>query len=83
MRKNIMSKIFAFLALFWIIIWIVWTGILFFMSPNTTNNSNINLTSEELQKLIQSWTWVQLDNSIEEIIDSWTVEETQTWSMQN
>lgn len=38
MKKNMTAKIFAFLALVWIISSIVWTGILFFyetkLSPN-------------------------------------------------
>jgi len=59
MKKNTTIKIFAFLALFWIIASIIWTWILIFFWGNweiTWNNYEITtentLTSEDLQKII-------------------------------
>jgi len=59
-RKEMMHKIMAFLALFWIIIWIVWTGILILTSWWNNWWETQELTPEqyqELQKLIQSQSW--------------------------
>lgn len=63
MAKNKMTKIMAFLALFWITIWIVWTGILILFSGNNTNNEQ-DITPEqylELQDLIKNNSWENID----------------------
>lgn len=62
MKKNIAVKIIAGLALFWIILSVVWTWILVFFSSNTTTKIENTLTPEDLQKIIdsqkvQNWTW--------------------------
>ncbi len=66
MKKWLMPKIVAFLALFWIIIGIVWTALLFILSPKwqiENNNSELNLTPEQLNQLQElTWTWVKSDS---------------------
>jgi len=68
MKKQSWAKIVAFLALFWILIWIVWTWILIIFSWNNTsiNSENSeNITKEDLQKIINNskinenlnWSW--------------------------
>ena len=69
MKKNLTVQIFAFLALFWIIISIVWVWILFFMEWTSSGVQEQVLTPEELQKMIDEgnlqiteswalvWTW--------------------------
>lgn len=82
MAKKTATKIFAFLALFWILIWVVGTGLLFFFGWNGGEEVK-TITPEELQNLINSGTWIEIDNSIEDIINSGTIEEVQTWSIEN
>lgn len=82
MAKKVVVKVFAFLALFWILIWIVGTSILFFLDPNNGEQEKI-LTPEELQKLINSWTWVEIDDNIEDMINSWSIENAETGSILN
>ena len=55
MKKNITIKIFAFLALFWIIVSVVWTWILIFMWGDEVTQEEKVFTQEEIQKLIDSW----------------------------
>lgn len=56
MKKNIWAKIFAILALFGIILWIIGTGILFIFQSNTDYSSEVELSSEQIQELIdQQW----------------------------
>lgn len=70
MKKNITIKIFAFLALFWIVISVVWTWILiFFWDTTPVENQNV-FNSEEFQKMIDEW---KID-----ISGSW---ETNTWEL--
>ena len=60
MKKNKTVKIMAIFALFWIIIWVVWTGILILTSPKveTEKNENVykinnnNISEEEMKKII-------------------------------
>lgn len=69
MKKWLLPKIVAFLALFWIVIWIVWTAVLFILSPKwqiDNANNEIKLTPEQLKQL-QELTWSWTNNS------SWTV----------
>ncbi len=65
MKKWLLPKIVAFLALFWILIWVVWTTVLYILSPkevqedNTTND--VKLTPEQMKQLQDlTWTWVKL-----------------------
>lgn len=55
MKKNKTVKIFAILGLLWIIVSIVWTGILVLTTPKNPQQNQINnkkITQEELQKII-------------------------------
>lgn len=57
MKKQSWAKIVAFLALFWILIWVVWTWILIIFSWNNTSintENNENITREDLQKIINN-----------------------------
>jgi len=53
MKKNKVTKIIAFFALFWIIIWIIGTGLLIIFS-NTSSEVPQELTQEQIQQLINS-----------------------------
>jgi len=72
MKKNIGAKIFAFLALFWIVIWIIGTGLLFLFPSNHQYGEEIELSTEQIQELIdaqeQTASWIVEDNSLSEII---------------
>jgi len=82
MKKNSMAKIMAFMALFWITIWIVgtWLLVIFSWSNGTVNTQEKQLTQDELQKIINSnqsndtlnWSWDT---------NTWS-ESTLTWSKQ-
>ena len=64
----------AFLALFWIIIWIIWTWVLILFSGNNTTTEQ-TLTAEEylqLQQLINSQSGITIDTTA-----TWA--ETLTW----
>lgn len=57
----------AFLALFWIIIWIIWTGVLMLFSGNNWNSEQ-KISAEqlhEIQKMINSQSWKTTKNKIE------------------
>lgn len=71
MKKNKVSKFIAFIALFWIIIWIVWTWILILFSPQVSNAPDLNEIN--LSDYIKS-TWSQ-DLSWEEALPdlSWSI----------
>lgn len=82
-KKNKMTKIMAILALFWIIIWIVWTWILIIVNWWKSSNTEQTLTPEQykdIQKLIKSqwWTW-SLDNTWTTTSKTWST--TLTWSL--
>lgn len=71
-KKNRITQIMAILALFWIIIWIIGTWLLFIFSGSENSNYNLNKKQlMELQNYINTLSW-----SIETM--SWT--ETITWS---
>lgn len=86
-KNNKFTQIMAFLALFWIVIWIIWTWLLIMFWGQNTNNSQ-TYTPEQLQEFInsQSWaieisTWeLEINNSTGEIdvqtgtIETWTGE---------
>lgn len=64
MKRWLLPKIAAFIALFWIVIGILWTALLFILSPkwdiNNNNNEEIKLTPEQLQQLKDiSGSWSQ------------------------
>ena len=69
MRKNKWIKIMAFLALFWIIIWIIWTGLLIIFE-SINNNVEIELTPEKLQQIEK----ISNSGSLVEWIWSWKLE---------
>jgi len=81
-KKNRFVTVMAFLALFWITIWIVWTWILIlFTGGNTTWEQT--LTPEqyaELQNLIESQSWTVIETWTGENIETWTGEEVWTWT---
>lgn len=54
MKKNIWAKIFAVVALLWIIVWIIGTGALFlFQSNSNYGDEAINLTPEQIEELVK------------------------------
>ena len=54
-KKNTITKIMAFLALFWIIIWIIWTWLLIIFSGwNTTKQTVTAEQFLEMQELINA-----------------------------
>lgn len=63
MKRWLLPKIAAFLALFWIVIGIAWTALLFILSPKwqiEDNTKEVQLTPEQLKQLQDlAWTWVQ------------------------
>lgn len=71
----------AFLALFWIIIWIIWTWLLIIFSwSNTTEQT---LTPEqylELQKYLDTQSW-SVDTNSWVVIEMWTGSQTLTWEI--
>ena len=69
MKKNPMAKIMAILALFGIIVWIIWTWLLVIFSWGQTSNHQQQLSEEELQELL---------NNLEQS-NSWT---TNSWSLE-
>jgi hypothetical protein len=72
-------KIMAFLALFWITIWIIWTWVLVLFSWNNTNSSNTQTLSAEdyakLQEMIESQSWITAESQVEIINNTltWTI----------
>lgn len=70
MKKNMWAKIFAVIALIGIIIWIIWTGILFIYESNTSYPEQIQLTPEEIQEIIDA----QESSSIELPDESWILD---------
>ncbi len=75
MKKNIVAKVMAFIALAWIIISIIWTWLLIIFSSSSTNNWSETLTQEDLQKLLEnSWTWNFIEN-IDIETSSWMIQE--------
>jgi hypothetical protein len=75
MWKKWWAKIMASLALFWIVIWIIWTWLLFiFWSNNQTEQDRITPEQySQLQQLLKSQTWA-VNNIKENTI------ETNTWT---
>ena len=69
-------KIMAFLALFWIIIWIIGTGVLVLFSSNNTNTTDEQTISAEqyaqLQQLLESQSWTNIDSQMKIITETFT-----------
>lgn len=85
MKKNITSKIFAFLALFWILAWILWTWILFIVWSWSNPETNKQYSEEELQQLInniQTATWETANNEAVDLMWTWIIE-TNSWEINN
>jgi hypothetical protein len=60
MKKWLLPKIVALLALLWILIWIVWTALLYILSPKQeiSNTSEMKLTPEQMKQLQDlTWSW--------------------------
>lgn len=75
MKNKIAAKLMASLALLWIIISIIWTGLLFIFWNNT---QNVELTPEqiqELQELMNSYSG-SLETSSWELNSTWETIET-------
>ena len=60
MAKKKWIKIMAVLALLWIIVWVVWTGLMVIFGENSNYSSN-ELSQEELQEIIENT--IKKDNS--------------------
>lgn len=74
MKKWLLPKIVAGLALAWILIWILWTAILYILSPKQqldTNSQEIKLSPEQLKQL-KDLTWTWSDNSWSIDLQTWT-----------
>lgn len=65
MKRNMWVKVFAFIALIGIVLWIFWTWILFLFESNSGSSEQIQLTEEQIQELIQAQEWNE----------SWSIEE--------
>lgn len=81
-KNNKWVQIMAFLALFWIIIWIIWTWMLIlFWGNNTTEQTLSPEQYLELQEyinaqsgtIVETSTWVQIETN------NWS--ETLTWEI--
>jgi len=62
MKKNITVKVFAFLALFWIIASVVWTWIMIFFGNDTISETEKVLTQEDIERIISEWN-IKITNS--------------------
>jgi hypothetical protein len=64
-RKNTVAKVFAFIALFWIILWIIWTGALFIFWNSKVEKEQIKtINPKQLEQILknaelQSWAIVK------------------------
>jgi len=79
MKKNKVTQIIAAFALFWIIIWIVWTWLLVLFSNNQPYNSEVTLTPEQIQELIKSQSGAIAGTGITIETNSWT----NIWTWEN
>lgn len=69
MRKNKTTQVMAILALLWIVIWIIWTGVLFIFSNSSSQQEISAEQYAELQEYINSLSWTT---------NTWSLEETNT-----
>ncbi len=83
-RKNVMAKFAAIVALIAIVSSVIWTGVLvIYETLNSSPNSENSLTQEQLQELLNAYSW-SLSNSWTEI-STWIMLDTQntdtlTWT---
>ena len=79
-KKNTITQIVAFLALIWIVIWIIWTWILVYFSGWISSNHEVITENQylDLQDIINEETGsvleVQSGSIIEETIETLTWE---------
>lgn len=82
-NRNMWAKIMAFFALFWIIVWVIWTWALFII--DWWYNQDPQLTQEELDRIIkqleQTNSWTTAETQID-IVENWEIieEESNTWA---
>lgn len=82
MKRKIFAKVVAIIALFAILLWVIWTWALL-VYEWVNNTDNIWITKEQLDELIKSYSW-NLSSSWVEYIEenslSWITENTtNTW----
>lgn len=71
MKKINLTKIMAFFALFWIVIWIIWTWLLIIFDKPASNEQTLTQEQyEELLKQIEANSWV---------INTWAIDNVWTW----
>lgn len=85
-----MTQIMAFLALFWIIIWILGTWLLIiFWGQNTSSQTLTQEEYEQLQQLINSQSWVIESSTWVTSNSTWIIEvltwatETSSWTVES
>lgn len=83
MRQNKMTKIVAFIALFSIILYVVWTWILVIYEMYFLKNNNDSLTQEQLEEIIRSYSWDILSWEILEENSSWIIDNSNSWIILN
>jgi len=59
--KNTVTKIFAIFALAWIVIWVIWTWVLFFMTGSNSEQET-QITKEQLDAIIASSSWASVSS---------------------
>jgi len=59
--KNTVTKIFAIFALAWIVIWVIWTWVLFFMTGSNSEQET-QITKEQLDSIIASSSWTSVSS---------------------
>jgi hypothetical protein len=62
MKKWLLPKIVASIALLWILIWILWTALLYILSPkqviDSSSKKEVKLTPDQMKQLQNlTWTW--------------------------
>lgn len=72
-KKNLMPKIVAGVALFAIVIWIVWTGVLVIAST-FTQNQGTQISEAELQKYLDTLPEATVNGSWSENTSSWEID---------
>lgn len=82
MERKTMEKLFAILALLWILVWVVSTTVIYLLSPKQViapTQETVELTDEQLNQLKEITTWTSWSWEI----NSWELENTLTWSEEN
>ena len=84
MKKNILSKIMAILALVWIIASIIWTGIILIIFSWTNTNTSNEMIQDDLQELLKkygSWTETSSSTLTGTLNNTWSIEKSNTWEI--